>query len=212
MNARKSRRNFFKFRLAEIRGDGDAVADFAVNLHDNFDGIFSNGGFVEGDPALFVNVAGEKFAPKFGGDMRHEWREHFQKVAGKFAREAGINFFILEIVGGVDEFHERADSGVERETVAQVFSNFLGGFVNRAAERFFFVGKRGGVIIFSAGFNGVLKNSENAPDAVQKSERAFNALVAPIQIAFDRRREQNEKPRGIGAVPAAISFTLYRHQ
>jgi len=100
----------------------------------------------------------------------------------------------------IHQFHDRADGRIEIEPIGDIVGHFADRSVQRTAQFFFLIGQCRRVVAGGRRHGNLGIVADNAPQAVQKSRRSFDALVAPLQIAFRGRRKQDKQAGGIRAV------------
>ena len=148
------------------------------------------------DAALALKQA----APELFRDVRGKRCQELDEILGDFAREAGVHLLVLEGVEGVDELHDGRDGRVEHEAVAHILRDLADRHVQDAAQFLLVLRERRDIVVRPAGLDRLLEVAEDAPDAVEEAVRAFDALVAPLEVAVDRCGEQDEEAGRVGAV------------
>ena len=92
--------------VAHAGGNFDFRAAFAVDLHDQGDGVARQGLRIRLGDGGVEDVAGvAEFVPEGGGDVRRDGREDEQQDAQAFAAQAF--FFWRDFAEGVQDFHRR---------------------------------------------------------------------------------------------------------
>ena len=79
------------------------------------------------------------------------------------------------------------------EAVANIFRNLLDGYMQHAAQFFFFLGQRGHIVVVLACLDHIFEVVEDTPYTAQEAERTFYALIAPFKVAVNRSSEQDEE-------------------
>ena len=99
-----------------VDGDGQAVADLAVDLDRQFDFIDDEGRLVDFRPGFLVDAAFKAaFLPEFFRNMRCEGSQELEQVLVGFQGNGLVDGLVGTDIGihGVDIFHDRADSRIE---------------------------------------------------------------------------------------------------
>ena len=135
-----------------------------------------------------------KDAPQLLGHMRCKWCQHLDQVDGNLPDQIAIDALaVLEYIEGIHQLHNRADSSIEHEAVANILRYLPDGGMENAAQFLFLIRQAADIVLILSALDFILKNLHNAPYTLQEAGSTSHALIAPIQVAVNRCRKQDKE-------------------
>ena len=183
------------------RGRLHAVAELAVDLHHQLDGVALQQRRVGVRPRLLPDPRAGQQLVDLGPEVR---REREDQRRGRRGREVhrGRRRGLAPPVGLVDQLHDRRDRGVEREPARHVVGDLVDRPV-RLAHQLEVVALGAPSSGPSAGPGSPTSSATSIPSRHsrdQEAVHALDALVGPVGVLVGRPDEEDVAARGVGAV------------
>src|SRR5450759_2690333 len=145
-----------------------------------------------------------KHLPEFFGYMRHNRHQQNYSRLQRFPDCSKCYLIItagtFDLIDGVDQFHDRADGGIEMETVFDIYCYLTDSLMSFAPQGFELTFQIDACRQWLDFFDVVKIFLKDAPQPSHKTEGAFHTLIAPFQVFLRRRGYGADYPRRIRAV------------